>query len=102
MIYFISSLPQNTLRDLVRYCLWLLECSHETGRQYSIMFFGLAFPFPSIMEIFDANDGLRRLYNTISTLSIISDKFEDRQTMSDDEEFMQRQIVRYTVQVGHH
>ena len=50
------------------------------------------------MEIFDANDGLRRLYNTISTLSIISDKFEDRSTMSDDEEYMQRQVVRYTVQ----
>ena len=43
------------------------------------MFFGLAFPFRSIMDIFDCNDGLRRLYNTISTLSIISDKFEDRQ-----------------------
>ena len=72
------SLPHNTLRDLVRYCLWLLECSHETGRQYSVMFFGLAFPFRSILEIFDSNDGLRRLYNTISTLSIISDKFEVR------------------------
>ena len=73
---FLLSLPHNTLRDLVRYCLWLLECSHETGRQYSVMFFGLAFPFRSILEIFDSNDGLRRLYNTISTLSIISDKFE--------------------------
>ena len=62
------------------------------------MFFGLAFPFRSIMDIFDCNDGLRRLYNTISTLSIISDKFEDRQTLTDDEEFMQRQVVRYTVQ----
>ena len=94
----ICCLPANTLRDLVRYCLWLLECSHETGRQYAIMFFGLAFPFRSIMDIFDCNDGLRRLYNTISTLSIISDKFEDRQTLTDDEEFMQRQVVRYTVQ----
>ena len=94
----ICCLPHNTLRDLVRYCLWLLECSHETGRQYSIMFFGLAFPFRNIMQIFDANDGLRRLYNTISTLSIISDKYEDRSSMTDDEEFMQRQIVRYTVQ----
>jgi len=40
---------------------------------------------------------LRKLYNTISTLSIISDKDEDRD-MSDDEEFMQRQSVRYTTQ----
>ena len=67
-------MPYNTLRDLVKYCLWLLECSHETGRQYSIMFFGLAFPFRHLMEIFDANSGLTRLYNTISTLKIITDK----------------------------
>ena len=70
------SLPHDTLTELVRYCLWLLECSHETGRQYSIMFFGLAFPFRSILEIFDNNDGLRRLYNTICTLSIMSDNSE--------------------------
>ena len=93
----ICSLPPHTLQDLVKYCLWLLECSHDTGRQYSIMFFGLAFPFRSILEVFDNCDGLRKLYNTISTLSIISDKDEDRD-MSDDEEFMQRQSVRYTTQ----
>ena len=96
-----DSMPHATLRDLVRYCLWLLECSHETGRQYAIMFFGLAFPFRSIMEIFDSNDGLRRLYNTISTLSIITDKSdsEERRRITDnDEEYMQRQRVRYTTQ----
>ena len=96
----ICSMPHNTLRDLIRYCLWLLECSHESGRQYSIMFFGLAFPFRHLLEIFDANDGLRRLYNTISTLSIITEKFDDRQAkkMTDDEDFMQRQNVRTTCQ----
>ena len=89
----------SVLEDLVKYCLWLLECSHETGRQYAIMFFGLAFSFRTLLEIFDSCDGLRRLYNTISTLSIISDKDEDRAgTMSDDQEFSQRQRVRYTVQ----
>ena len=65
------------------------------------MFFGLAFPFRSIMEIFDSNDGLRRLYNTISTLSIITDKSdsEERRRITDnDEEYMQRQRVRYTTQ----
>eukprot|EP00092_Neocalanus_flemingeri_P098180 GFUD01125193.1.p1 GENE.GFUD01125193.1~~GFUD01125193.1.p1 ORF type:complete len:1498 (-),score=483.98 GFUD01125193.1:148-4641(-) len=94
----ICSLPPHTLQDLVKYCLWLLECSHETGRQYSIMFFGLAFPFRTILDIFDASDGLRKLYNTISTLSIISDRDDDRDSMSDDQEFMQRQSVRYTTQ----
>jgi len=93
----ICSLPPHTLQELVKYCLWLLECSHETGRQYSIMFFGLAFPFRSILDVFDGCDGLRKLYNTISMLSIISDKDDDRD-MSDDQEFMQRQSVRYTTQ----
>ena len=65
------------MRYCVRYYLWLLECSNET-RQYSVMFFGLALIFPSILKVLDSNNGLRRLYNTISTLSIISDKFEVR------------------------
>ena len=59
------SLPHNTPRDLMRYCLWLLECSHKTGSQCSVMFFGLALPFPSVLEVFNSNDGLRRLYNKI-------------------------------------
>jgi len=94
----VCTMAHSVLEDLVKYCLWLLECSHETGRQYAIMFFGIAFSFRTLLEIFDSCDGLRRLYNTISTLSIISDKDEDRQSMSDDQEFSQRQNVRYTVQ----
>ena len=110
----ICCLPLNSLHELVKYCLWLLECSHETGRQYSIMFFSLAFPFRVILNLFDANDGLRKLYNTISTLSIIrwvyswvifnplnccfSEKDEERHTLTEDQEFMQRQSVRYTAQ----
>jgi len=93
----ICCLPPHLLQEMVKYCLWLLECSHETGRQYSVMFFGLAFSFRSLLEVFDASDGLRKLYNSISTLTIISDKDEDRD-MSDDQEFMQRQSVRYTTQ----
>jgi HIV-1 Vpr-binding protein len=72
--------------------------SHDTGRQYAIMFFGLAFPFRNILEIFDQCDGLRKLYNTISPLAILSDKDEERNALNDDEEFMQRQNVRYTAQ----
>ena len=47
----ICSMSPAVLRDLVKFCLWLLECSHETGRQYSIMFFGLAFSFRTMLEI---------------------------------------------------
>ena len=94
----ICSLPQANLQQLVRYCLWLLECSHDTGRQYAIMFFGLAFPFRNILDIFDTCDGLRKLYNSISTLCIIRDRGDERDALSDDQEFMQRQHVRYTAQ----
>ena len=92
------SLPSATLHQLVRYCLWLLECSHDTGRQYAIMFFGLALPFRNILDIFDSCDGLRKLYNAISTLAIVSDRGEERDELNDDQEFMQRQVVRYTAQ----
>lgn len=36
-----------------RYCLWLLECSHDTGKQYAVMFFGLAFQYKVVLNIFD-------------------------------------------------
>ena len=41
--------------------------------------------FRNILEIFDNCDGLRKLYNTISMLSIISDKGEEREELNDDQ-----------------
>jgi len=46
--------------------LWLLECSHESGRVHAAMFFSLSFPFRVIVDLFDEQDGLRKLYNTVS------------------------------------
>ena len=43
----------HTFFFIFRYCLWLLECSHMTGRQYAIMFFGLAVPYLNVLQIFD-------------------------------------------------
>jgi len=87
----ICGLPQLTLERLVKYCLWLLECSHATGRQYAVMFFGLAFPFKKILEIFDSQDGLRKLYNSVSTLQVYENVDDD----NDDEGlFIQRQTIR--------
>ena len=76
-------LPEHVLQELVRYALWLLECSHESGRCHATMFFGTSFQFRVILELFDAQDGLRRLYNMISTLSILS--LEDQTDMLDDD-----------------
>lgn len=47
-------LPRKVLADLVRYALWLLECSHDSGRCHATMFFGFSFQFRVILEEFDA------------------------------------------------
>ncbi|XP_063544053.1 protein mahjong [Cydia strobilella] len=87
-------LPRATLADLVKYALWLLECSHDSGRCHATMFFGLSFQFRVILEEFDNQDGLRKLYNVISTLPILgSDEEESR--VSEDETCAARQIVRH-------
>lgn len=51
-----------------RYALWLLGCSHDSGRCHATMFFGLAFQFKNILDEFDNQDGLRKLYNVVSIL----------------------------------
>lgn len=87
-------LPDHVIQELVRYALWLLECSHESGRCHATMFFGTSFQFRIILEQFDAQDGLRRLYNMISTLSILSmDDASD--LLDDDESHAARQTVRH-------
>ena len=49
-----------------RVVLWLLECSHESGRCHATMFFSLSFSFRVILDLFDQQDGLRKLYNLVS------------------------------------
>ncbi|CAB3222495.1 unnamed protein product [Arctia plantaginis] len=87
-------LPRRMLADLVKYALWLLECSHDSGRCHATMFFGLSFQFRLILEEFDHQDGLRKLYNVISTLPILSAD-EDESKVSEDETCAARQIVRH-------
>ena len=53
---------------LCSYVLWLLECSHESGRCHATMFFSMAFPFRVVLELFDMQDGLRKLFNVVSGL----------------------------------
>ena len=89
-------LPEHVLQELVRYALWLLECSHESSRCHATMFFGASFQFRVILDLFDAQDGLRRLYNMISTLSILSLDVDLRDDLLDDEESQAaRQTVRH-------
>jgi HIV-1 Vpr-binding protein len=72
----VCQLPQSVLERLINYVLWLLECSHESGRCHATMFFGMAFPFRVIIDLFDKKDGLRRLINVVRFLwSFLSEVF---------------------------
>ncbi|RZC39992.1 protein mahjong [Asbolus verrucosus] len=87
-------LPKYIISSLVKYALWLLECSHDSGRCHAIMFFGLTFQFKVILEEFDAQDGLRKLHNVIATLSILLPDADTTQ-LNEDQECAARQIVRH-------
>ncbi|CAH3170215.1 unnamed protein product, partial [Pocillopora meandrina] len=41
----VSLLPNPVLNDQVKYTLWLLECSHDSGRCHATLFFSLTCSF---------------------------------------------------------
>jgi len=47
-----------------------MECSHDSSRCHAAMFFGQAFPFRVILDLFDQKDGLRRLFNVVKIFII--------------------------------
>lgn len=58
-------LPHSILSDVVSYTLWLLECSHASGCCHATMFFSISFAYRAVLELFDRQDGLRRLVNLV-------------------------------------
>lgn len=89
----ICLMPQKIITELVTYALWLLGCSHDSGRCHATMFFGLSCQFKTMMDEFDKQDGLRKLYNVISVLPIL--RPADEYHLNDDEECAARQVVRH-------
>ena len=85
--------PKSILLDLVNYALWLLECSHESSRSQSTMFFSVSFSFRVILELFDAQDGLRKVLNAIFML----DLFKENDDSNDDEIFSKRQTAKLII-----
>lgn len=63
----VCMLPHTILSDVVGYTLWLLECSHASGCCHATMFFSISFSFRAVLELFDKQDGLRRLVNLVGT-----------------------------------
>ncbi|XP_024118657.1 DDB1- and CUL4-associated factor 1 isoform X1 [Oryzias melastigma] len=88
-------LPGGVLSDVVSYALWLLESSHTSGVCHATMFFSISFSFRAVLQLFDQQDGLRRLVNLISTLEILNIENEIS-IMSDDQVFTSRQTAKHT------
>lgn len=65
----VCMLPHSVLSDVVGYTLWLLECSHASGCCHATMFFSISFSFRAVLELFDKQDGLRRLVNLVRQTS---------------------------------
>ena len=62
----ICAMPSEKIAELVRYALWLLGGSYDSGKCHATMFFGFSFQFKVILDEFDRQDGLRKLYNVVS------------------------------------
>ncbi|XP_018620386.2 DDB1- and CUL4-associated factor 1-like isoform X1 [Scleropages formosus] len=91
----VCMLPPSILSEVVSYSLWLLECSHASGCCHATMFFSISFAFRAVLELFDRQDGLRRLVNLISTLEILNTE-DQGALLSDDEIFSSRQTAKHT------
>lgn len=57
--------PLDLLTELTELVLWLLECSHQSGRMHAVMFLSNALTSKAFLDIFDQMDGLRKLYNVV-------------------------------------
>ncbi|XP_034442578.1 DDB1- and CUL4-associated factor 1-like [Hippoglossus hippoglossus] len=91
----VCMLPDGVLSDMVSYAVWLLESSHASGVCHATMFFSISFSFRAVLQLFDQQDGLRRLVNLVSTLEILNRESEVS-IMSDDQVFSSRQTAKHT------
>ncbi|XP_053630594.1 DDB1- and CUL4-associated factor 1 isoform X3 [Cherax quadricarinatus] len=98
----ICLLPDNVLCELIRYALWLLECSHQSSRTHSVMFFGMVFRFRAILERFDEQDGLRKVLNMLSTLSLFQDVWEQDSLDEPNEVMMWQTVKQVCLSIKHY
>ncbi|XP_045592947.1 DDB1- and CUL4-associated factor 1 isoform X3 [Procambarus clarkii] len=98
----ICLLPDNILSELIRYALWLLECSHQSSRTHSVMFFGMVFRFRAVLERFDEQDGLRKVSNMVSTLSLFQDVWEQDSLDEPNEVMMWQTVKQVCLSIKHY
>uniref|UniRef100_A0A183CJT1 LisH domain-containing protein n=1 Tax=Globodera pallida TaxID=36090 RepID=A0A183CJT1_GLOPA len=85
----VCHLPEQVLNDIIDYALYELDHNHESGRASIAMFLAHALQFRPILDRFDQRDGLRRLYNYISTLTVLQRIEEDGSELLNDEHIAQ-------------
>jgi len=66
----ICTMPKELIENLIKYTLWVLGRSYDSGKCHATMFFGLSFQFKVILDEFDRQDGLRKMYNVVSSKTI--------------------------------
>lgn len=98
----ICLVPDNVLYELIRYALWLLECSHQSSRTHAVMFFGMVFRFRTILERFDEQDGLRKVLNMLSTLSLFQDVWEQDVLDEPNEAMVWQTVKQVCLSVKHY
>jgi HIV-1 Vpr-binding protein len=74
---------------MMDYALYALDHSHESGRASIAMFLSHALHFRAMLDRFDQRDGLRRLYNYISTLTILQKNEDEDEEVINDEHYTQ-------------
>eukprot|EP00117_Sycon_ciliatum_P046341 scpid21374/ scgid1094/ Protein VPRBP; DDB1- and CUL4-associated factor 1; HIV-1 Vpr-binding protein; Vpr-interacting protein len=95
-IYLILQSNSNALLDkLVGYCVQVLECGHASARSTSGTFLMHSFNWPAVKECFDKHDGLRKLLNQVTTLSMMSN--DDADVIDEEAQLVERQRVRDTL-----
>ncbi|XP_015776035.1 PREDICTED: protein VPRBP-like isoform X3 [Acropora digitifera] len=90
----VSRLPASVLSLLVKFGLWLLRFSHDTGRYHATMFFSFCFSSHAVLEIFDGNNGLQILINKLSTLPIF--RPDEAELLGEEKVFDKRQVAKHT------
>lgn len=73
---------REKMRGVISYALDLIEVKHDSARVHSIMFFTYILLNPKnrvMLQIFDEKDGVRRIYNVISTLGVLQNGDTDDQ-----------------------
>ncbi|KAL8156698.1 hypothetical protein AgCh_001704 [Apium graveolens] len=58
----VCALPSDVLYKVIELALQLLDCPQDLARKDAALFFAAAFVFRAVLDCFDAQDGLQKLY----------------------------------------